>query len=190
MRYHTSHSKLLLCTALMLLAFATPTLAQEALLTKRATALRDSPADNATTLATLPAQTSINRLPARQGPWVQVKTESGATGWLHMFDIGSNAQSSNTATGALRGLSKFFQGGSAPANRTATSTVGIRGLEAEDIANAQPNMAALAQAEGLRQDATQARRFAAEATLVARNVEPLPTPTPPAAPSTNPVGVP
>jgi len=158
----------------------------DALLIKRPTELREAPAEAARSLAPLAVQTAITRLPARQGAWIQVRTAAGTTGWVHMFDVGTTAApatSSNIATGALRGLSNFFNRGSAQsANTTATSTVGIRGLTGEDIANAQPNLAALTQAESLRQDATQARRFAAGAQLTARTVEPLPIPSPPITP--------
>jgi hypothetical protein len=62
-----------------------------------------------------------------------------------------------------------------------TSTVGIRGLGAEDLANAQPNLAAVAQADANRANAAQARQFAGGASLSSRQVEPLPVPAPPAA---------
>lgn len=159
--------------------------AQDALFTKRQTTLREGPAESATALATLPAQTALTRQPTRQGAWVQVKTATGTSGWIHLFDVGPATEQSSVAsaaTGALRGLSNLFNRGSAQNQNTSgtTATVGIRGLGAEDIANAQPNLAALAQAEGLRQDATQAKRFATEAGLSAHTVDALPVPAPPA----------
>lgn len=159
--------------------------AQDALFTKRQTTLREGPAESATALATLPAQTALTRQPTRQGAWVQVKTATGTSGWIHLFDVGPATEQSSVAsaaTGALRGLSNLFNRGSAQNQNTSgtTATVGIRGLGAEDIANAQPNLAALAQAEGLRQDAAQAKRFATEAGLSARTVDALPVPAPPA----------
>lgn len=162
-----------------------PAQAQDALVTKRQTTLREGPTDNAAAVATLPAQTALTRQPTRQGPWVQVKTAAGASGWIHLFDVGTATEQgsvASAATGALRGLSNLFNRGSAQNQNTSgtTATVGIRGLGAEDIANAQPNLAALAQAEGLRQDAAQAKRFAAEASLSPQAVEPLPVPAPPA----------
>lgn len=171
----------------LILGFVTPpSIAQsDALITKRASNLRDAPAESATTLTSLPAQTPLTRLPVRQGPYVQVRTANGTTGWLHLFDVSSPTEQSSvaaTATGALRGLSNFFNRGKTPSNTTASTTVGIRGLGAEDIANAQPNPAALAQLEGQRQSATQARRFADTAALQAQAVEPLPTPAPPTPP--------
>lgn len=153
----------------------------DALILKRATELRDSPASTARSLASLPPQSAVNRLPLRQGPWQQVKTVTGQTGWVHMFDIGTlptQSAAGVTAAGALRGLSNFFNRGSAQGGNTtaATSTVGIRGLGAEDLANAQPNTQAVSHMEALRADATQATRFATDAAWVARAVEPLPEP--------------
>ena len=174
--------------ALCLALAALPGFAQtEGLVAKRATELRDGPGDTAKSIATLPAQTALTRLPARQGPWVQVKAASGQTGWVHMFDMGTPGTTStvaSTAQGALRGLTNLFNRGSAQSTAgSPTSTVGIRGLGAEDIANAQPNLAALAQADTMRMDAAQAKRFAAEAPLAARTVEALPEPAPPAPPA-------
>ncbi len=92
---------------------------------------------------------------------------------------GAQAQSSggNAVTGALRGITGLFnRGNTGNAVTLPTSTIGIRGLGAEDIANAQPNPAAVSQMEALRLDETQARSFAAGAALSAVAVEPLPAP--------------
>lgn len=174
-------------TLLLLASVSTPLWAQsDPVVIKRPADLRDAPMANARSLVALAAQTPVNRLSLRQGAWVQVRTASGQTGWVHLFDIGSGATPaapSNTATGALRGLSNFFNRGSAQGSAphtAATSTVGIRGLSGEDIANAQPDVAAVTQAESLRMDANQAKRFAAEASINARTVEPLPVPSSPA----------
>ena len=92
---------------------------------------------------------------------------------------GAQAQSSggNAVTGALRGITSLFNRGSAGNPATLpTSTIGIRGLGAEDLANAQPNPAAVGQMESLRLDEAQARSFAAEAALSPVIVQPLPAP--------------
>ena len=157
--------------------------AQEAAVVKRATQLRDTPADSGASVAALEANAVVTRSNERKGPWTRVTTAQGATGWVHMFDLGppsgSAAPASNAATSGLRGLGGLFGGNSGPTT-TATSTVGIRGLGAEDIANAQPNPAAVGRAEALRVNADQARRFASTASLQARDVPalaqpPLPT---------------
>lgn len=165
------------------LAFvAGPAHAQEAAVVKRATQLRDTPADNGASLAPLEANTVVTRSNERKGPWTKVSTPQGATGWVHMFDLGPQAgaatTSNNSAATGLRGLGGLFGGSSGPTT-TATSTVGIRGLGAEDIANAQPNPAAVGQAEALRVNADQARQFASNASLQPRNVPVLATPARP-----------
>ena len=76
--------------------------AGEAAVTRRAAELRDTPGETGRSLASLPAQTPVTRLAERQGPWVQVRSSSGATGWLHLFDVGpaQGAQSGGGASGA------------------------------------------------------------------------------------------
>jgi len=159
--------------------------AQEAAVVKRATQLRDAPAEGGASVAPLEANTVVTRTSERKGAWTKVNTAQGATGWVHMFDLGpqsgSASSSNNTATSGLRSLGGLFGGNNGSAT-TATSTVGIRGLGAEDIANAQPNPAAVGQAEGLRVNAEQARQFASNAALQPRTVQPL---TEPARPSSS-----
>ncbi len=183
-----------------LLIFSGPALAQgsaanEAVVVKRPSQLRDAPGEASRSLVSLPVQTSVTRLGERQGPWIKVRMADGSIGWIHMFDVTSASGSTQATTGigasALRGISSFFNKGSAqaPATTVATSTVGIRGLGAENLANSQPNLAAVAQADVLRLDGIQARRFAETAALTARQIEPLPAPSPaPAAAPATPSG--
>lgn len=167
-----------LAAALVLGWLAAPALAQDAVI-KRATELREAPADASASLGALAADSTVARTGERKGSWVKVRTPQGAAGWVHMFDVGAQAGAApaggNSATGGLRSLGGLF-GGNSGNTTTATATVGIRGLGAEDIANAQPNPAAVSQAEKLRVNADQARQFAGTAALRAQNVEPLPEP--------------
>jgi hypothetical protein len=152
--------------------------AQDAAIVKRATELRDGPSDTAKTLASLPADTTLTRTGERRGPWVQVRPATGANGWIHMFDLAAPpaaAGAGNAATGALRSVTSFFSP-SAPKYTTATSTIGIRGLGAEDLAQAQPDLGAVGKMETLRQSERQARDFATQSSLAPVNVEPLAPP--------------
>ncbi len=153
--------------------------AQEAAVVKRATQLRSTPEEGGASVTALAANTVVTRTAERKTPWVKVSTAQGATGWVHMFDLGPQTGSAsgtgNAATGGLRSLGGLF-GGNSGSTTTATSTVGIRGLGAEDIANAQPNAAAVTQAEGLRVNADQARKFASTVSLQSRTVPPLAEP--------------
>jgi len=100
-----------------------------------------------------------------------VLTGAFAAGGVHAQSGGGNA-----VTGALRGITGLFNRGASNPATLPTSTIGIRGLGAEDIANAQPNPAAVSQMEALRLDETQARSFAAGADLSPVAVDPLPAP--------------
>jgi hypothetical protein len=155
----------------------------EAVVIKRASQLRDAPGEASRSLAPLAVQTSVTRLSERQGPWIKGRMADGTQGWVHMFDITaiSNAPGSSAGTGALRSITGFFNRGSAQGNAgPATSTVGIRGLGAEDIANSQPNLTAVTLLDTARLDAGQARQFASTASLSSRVIAPLPVPAPPA----------
>ena len=105
--------------------------AQEATI-KRATELREAPGDQAASRGALAADSSVARTGDRKGSWVKVRTPQGTEGWVHMFDLGSQpaTASSNSTASGLRSVGGLFGGGS---TTTATATVGIRGLSAEDI---------------------------------------------------------
>jgi hypothetical protein len=155
---------------------------------KRATELRDGPGESAKVLAPLAAQTQVQRLTERQGPWVKVATGSGPSGWVHMFDLGPASGTAGSiasgGAGMLRAVTGLFSKRGTTPITTPTATVGIRGLSAEDLASAQPNMPAVTQMEALRQSEDQARRFAQSSSLAALRVPDLPsTPKPGSAPA-------
>ena len=158
---------------------ASAALADEAAATRRATEVRDAPAESGGSIASLPPQAGVTRTGERRGPWVQVRTASGVTGWVHLFDLGpttATATQGVSAIGdALRGVTSLLVGGR-PAQ--AGTTAGIRGLEAQDLARSQPNPYEVTQMEKLRQGDGEARNFAQAAGLHAVAVAPLPAPVP------------
>lgn len=161
---------------------------QEQFTVKRDVPLREAPQPNAKSTP-LPANAVVTRLEERQGPYRRVRTSDGKTGWLHMFDLQSGAQAApaaapGTGTSALRSLGQAFSPGSTRATTVATSTVGIRGLDADDLANATPNLAAVDAAGQFKASEAQARQFAQRAGLRPRDVadlQPAPPSTAPAA---------
>jgi hypothetical protein len=172
----------LLAFALAALLPFTAQAQDESALVKRSTELREAPGETGRSLASLPAETALTRLGDRQGPWIRVRTAAGATGWVHLFDVGpasrgAAAPTSGGAAGALRGVTSFFTKPSEQRSATATSTIGIRGLDAQDIAQAQPDTGAVTRMETLRVAEPQARQFARDASLKTASVEPLPTPS-------------
>src|SRR5881398_118003 len=86
--------------AALLLLLAGSAWAQEAAVTRRATELRETPGDSGRSLAALPAQAAVTRTEQREGPWVQVRTAAGATGWVHLFDLGPASTSAAASTGS------------------------------------------------------------------------------------------
>ncbi|MDB5914650.1 MAG: hypothetical protein JWP22_3325, partial [Ramlibacter sp.] len=98
-------------------------------------------------------------------------------GWVHLFDVGPAAAAATGNSGAqgnaLRGVTNLF---SAPRSTQTGTTAGIRGLEAADLAQAQPNPAAVALLEGMRQTEAEARSFADRSALRPAQVAPLPSP--------------
>lgn len=150
--------------------------AQEAAVTRRPVELREAPGDQARSIASLPAQASVTRGNERQGPWVKVGTAAGVTGWVHLFDIGPAAApaAGSVAGSALRGVTSLF-GGTQQPQRTAT-TAGIRGLGAEDIAQAEPNAGAVTRMEAQRQSEADVRSFAERSGWQPAAVDALPEP--------------
>ncbi|MGE0558634.1 MAG: hypothetical protein AB7E73_15255 [Burkholderiales bacterium] len=105
---------------------------------------------------------------ARQGVWVQVK--SGETsGWLYSFNVrfGSPAASGG-ASGGGSVLGRVF----GPRQRVnVTATIGIRGLEEEDLKQAQFDGGQLQQLDGFAASREQAEAHATEHGLAATRVE-------------------
>lgn len=147
---------------------------------KQASELREAPGSGRV-LAQLPADSAVTRTGERQGPWIRVRTGDGTLGWLHLFDVGpAGGNGSGTVAGAFRSVTGLFSKPSSQRSTTSTTTIGIRGLDAEDLAKAQPDTQAVAKMETLRQSDADARQFARRAALATVSVEPLPAPTRPA----------
>ena len=164
--------------SLVLLGFLGMAQAQEEAMIKRATQLRSAPGDTSSALADLAASAKVTRTAQRQGAWVQVRAESGATGWIHMFDIGTPARD-NAAASALRAVGNPLGGVGSTA--VSTSTVGIRGLGEGNVSQSvgasgrgATQSKGLGQADRMRVTANEARAFAAAAALQPRRVDALP----------------
>jgi len=166
-----------------------PSHAQDEAVIKRSTALRAQPGDSANSVGHLTASESVTRTALRQGAWIQIRNASGVLGWVHMFDVGTpgsavpTVSNDNAATSSMRGLGQIL-GGSGP-TRTATNTVGIRGLGAGDVSRTTGggrNYATstnLQQIDGMRVSTEEARAFAVAASFKTQNVAALPVPAPP-----------
>ena len=122
--------------------------------------LKQEPASDAATLATLAENTAVDAL-ERKGGWTRVKAGAGE-GWVRMLSLRFGG--ATAAKPGASGLSQAFN-----VARTGTSgtqaTTGVRGLDAEQIANAQPNPAELAKLQKFAADSDSAATFASQGKL-------------------------
>jgi len=132
----------------------------------RATDLKKEPASDSATIAALPENTAVDALERKSG-WTRVKAASGE-GWVRMLALRFGEPAA--AKPGASGLTQMFN-----IARTGTSgtqvTTGVRGLDAEQLANAQPNPAELAKLDQFAADRDSAAKFAAQGKLAAKSVE-------------------
>lgn len=157
--------------SLAALALAGPALADTAKETARTAHPTDLYADSqsdAKTLASLPEGAAVEVL-QRRGAWTQVK--SGAqTGWVRMLNLRFDAQggaAANSAGGGnpLSGLAALGR-----KSNSGTETNAVRGINEEDLKNAQPNPAAFQKMTTLASDKPTAQKFGSKYKLAAKQV--------------------
>ncbi len=180
------HGLLHLVLGVALAVAALPSAWSQAMQIRKATDLRQEPAPDAQVLSPLDINTPVIRLEGRQGAYVQIQTPDNRIGWVRMFDIGPrdtapSDSGAGAAKDALRGLTGLLGASNRREDNSETATLGIRGLGAQDIANAQPNPGELARAQSQRANADKANAFAVQAGLRSRAVGELPVPPAPTA---------
>src|SRR5262245_17528194 len=131
----------------------------------KATELKSEPAADAATVAQLAENAAVDVL-ERKGGWTRVKT-GGAEGWVRMLALRYGAAALKSGDS---GVTQLFN-----VARTGTSgtqvTTGVRGLDEQQLANAQPNPAELQKLKGFAADRDAAATFAAQGKLDAKAVE-------------------
>ncbi len=152
--------------------------AQDALLTNRATELREAPDADAKVLQTLPDKSPV-QLVERRGAWSQVKA-GAATGWVRMMHLRGSVVVSGTDTtaggGTLSGFNRLLGGNRTDNNvRSRNATLGVRGLSAEELKTASPNAQELAKMVANRANRPVAEKFAKEAPVTKVDVAELAT---------------
>jgi hypothetical protein len=139
----------------------------------RQTELKAEPALGAKTLGSLAAKTPVT-ITARQGGWLQV-TSGDARGWVRLLHVSS--QPSARTSGAreeLEAAARVATGRAGSGNIAVTT--GIRGLDEEELREAQPNPEELKRLESLGADPADAQNHAKRRGLERRQV---PYPPPP-----------
>ena len=133
----------------------------------RATEMKASPATDAAAVAPLAEQARVDAL-ERKGGWVRVKAESGAQGWVRMLML-RYAGAGEERRGDL-GIVQLVNVARTGTSGTQVAT-GVRGLDAEQLANARPNAAELERLHGYAATPEAAAGFAAHGGLQAQRVE-------------------
>ena len=131
----------------------------------RAAELKRSPASDAETVVRLAADASVEAL-ERRGGWTRVKAAAGE-GWVKMLALrydGAGAGKSGDS-----GISQLFNVARTGSSGTQVTT-GVRGLDEQQLANAQPNKAELAKMSRFAAAPDAAAAFAAKGKLAARSV--------------------
>ena len=109
---------------------------------------------------------------ARQGAWVQIK--SGATtGWLYSFNVRFGAAGASEGGGGGSALGRLF----GPRQKVnVTATLGIRGLEEEDLKQARFDGGQIQALDGFAAGRDQAQAHAGRAGLSAARIDYLAEP--------------
>lgn len=179
-----SFTRLVLLTA-CLVAWAAQAQTAQTLTVKRDTEVRKQPDASAESVMPIAASSTVLHHGERQGAWMRIKADTGKQGWMRLFDLSAATTAASNSGGGgggagnvLRGVGSLLAPGSS--KPVTTSTLGVRGLDANDLAAAQPNPAAVTQGERLRTSEAQAKQFAQRSGLTPRQVAELPDSAAPA----------
>ena len=134
--------------------------------TTRQVEMKKTPATDGETVMQLAENTAVEVL-ERRGGWTRVKTPKGE-GWVRMLALRFGGP--GEAKRGDSGISRLFNVARTGSSGT-TVTTGVRGLDPEMLANAQPNAAELARMEQYKATPQAAAGFAARGKLEARQVE-------------------
>lgn len=107
---------------------AGPAVAQKVTV-EQATPLYSEPRMESSQVAQLQAG-STGEVIGKQGVWLNLRTSSGA-GWLFSFNVRFESQGAEGSSGAGSALGRVF--GPRRSGPSVTSTIGIRGLDKEDL---------------------------------------------------------
>ena len=131
----------------------------------RATELKRAPATDAETVARLAPDSAVDAL-ERKGGWTRVKAQK-AEGWVKMLALRYGGP--GAAKKGDSGLSQMFNVARTGSSGTQVTT-GVRGLDEQQLANAQPNTAELARMKRFAAQPDAAAAFAAKGKLAAQPV--------------------
>jgi hypothetical protein len=153
-----------LCAVFAATAFAEPVTVE------RDSVLRAEPRTDAGVAGNL-AKGATGDAVARQGAWVQVKS-GVVTGWLYSFNVRFGAVNPGSGSGSGAGTGSALGRVFGPRQQVnVTATIGIRGLEEEDLKQAHFDEGQMRQLDGYAASREQAAAQAGKSGLSANRVE-------------------
>ena len=133
----------------------------------RAAELKKAPASDAEAVAQL-AENAKVEAGERRGGWVRVQDAAGASGWVKLlwlrYSGAGETQRGNS------GISQLFNVARTGSSGTQVTT-GVRGLDAEQLANARPSLQQIEKLERYAVDDDAARAFAQQGKLESNDVD-------------------
>jgi hypothetical protein len=133
----------------------------------RATELKRAPASDAQAVAQL-AENAKVEAGERRGGWVQVEDAAGTKGWVRLLLLRYGG--AGDAKQGDSGIAQLFNVARTGSSGTQVTT-GVRGLDAEQLANAQPNPQQLERLERYAVGDDAARTFAQKGELESNSVD-------------------
>jgi hypothetical protein len=149
---------------LLVLLFPAACLAEPATVVRQ-TDLKKEPATDAATVAQLAENATVDAL-ERKGGWTRVKAPAGE-GWVRMLALRYAAD--GAAKPGDSGVSQLFNVARTGSSGTQVTT-GVRGLDADQLANARPNPAEMKKLGSFASTKEAAAGFAAQGKLEPQTV--------------------
>lgn len=137
--------------------------------TIKSDAIRAAPFADAAVITTLPAAARVEIL-KRDGGWYQIRSPQGS-GWIRMLSV--RRGEAKPTGGELSGLAALASGRAGTGK--IVSTTGIRGLNEEELKAAHYDEKQITLAESFSTSRTAAQKFAAQAKLLPRQMDYLPS---------------
>lgn len=131
----------------------------------RATELKQSPATDSPSVVQLAENAAVEVI-ERRGGWTRIKA-GNSEGWVRMLAL---RYGTSAAKPGATGVTQVFNVARTGSSGTQVTT-GVRGLDAADLANAQPNPAELAKLQGFAAGRDAAAGFAAKGKLAPTSVD-------------------
>jgi hypothetical protein len=132
----------------------------------RPTELKKTPASDAAKVVDLAENAAVDA-GERRGGWIFVRTAAGQEGWVKLLSLryGAAGAPKPGSTGVVQAINVARTGSSGT-----QVTTGVRGLDDEKIATAQPNPAELRKMEGFAVAASASAEFAQSGKLQRQSV--------------------